>query len=566
MISTKKHIQQLAAILRAKGITDIVISPGSRNGPLIHTFAGNKRFDCRSIVDERSAGYFALGLAQAKQKPVALVCSSGTSTLNYAPAVAEAFYQNIPLILLTADRPPYWIDQGENQSIRQNNIYRDFSKKEITLPMCESEKQLWFAGRIINEALNTAISETPGPVHINIPLEEPLHDLLNEDLLPVKIIERTETETFLSENEMEKLTTVFNKAEKVLILAGQQNPNPRLEKILADLVEKTGVVVLKEHLANLNHPHFCSSVDTLMTSLFSENIADFQPDLLISFAGTFVSKPLKQFLRKNRPENHWHLSLSNQYYDTYQSLTRVIKTEAAGFFAQLSEQVHSKGKDYFNRWKSKEEQVNQVREEYISQLDFCDLKVFGTMQKDIPENSIVHLGNSSPVRYALICKAAKNVEYYGNRGVSGIDGSLSTAVGFASESEKTNTIILGDLSFFYDSNALWNKYVNPNLRIIVIHNGGGNLFSMIKGPGDSPAFKEFFFTENKTSAKGIANTFGIDYFRAEKESELEVALQKFYAPTQKKAAILEVFTDAELNTKIFRELFRKVKTNFNNIL
>jgi len=560
MISTKKHIQQLAAILLAKGITDIVISPGSRSGPLVHTLATNDKFNCRTVVDERSAGYFALGLAQAKQKPVALVCSSGTSTLNYAPAVAEAFYQNIPLIVLTADRPAYWIDQGENQTIRQNNIYRDFCKKEITLPMGESEKELWFAGRIINEALNTAVSQNPGPVHIDIPLEEPLHDLLDEDLPPVKIIERTETETVLPERGLEKLATIFNNAEKVLILSGQQNPNPWLEKILADLVEKTGVVVLKEHLANLNHPHFCSSVDILTTSLLSESPEEFKADLLISLGGTFVSKPLKQFLRKNRPENHWHLSLSNQHYDTYQSLTRVINIETTSFFAQLSEQVHSKGKDYFNRWKSKEKQVEQVRENYISQLDFCDLKVFDTIQKDIPENSIVHLGNSSLVRYALICDTAKNVEYYGNRGVSGIDGSLSTAVGFASESDKINTVILGDLSFFYDSNALWNKYVNPNLRIIVIHNGGGNLFSMIKGPGDSPAFNEFFFTENKFSAKGIAQTFGLDYFSAANESELEIALQKFYSPEQQKATILEIFTDAELNTKTFRELFKKIKT------
>ena len=190
MISTKKHIQQLAAILKAKGIEDIVISPGSRNGPLINTFTGNGYFNCRNIVDERSAGYFAIGLSQAIKKPVVLVCSSGTSTLNYAPAVAEAFYQNIPLIVLTADRPTYWINQGENQSINQSNIYQDFSKKEITLPMGESEKELWFAEREINECLNIAISGNPGPVHINIPLEEPLHDLSDEDLPSVKNIER----------------------------------------------------------------------------------------------------------------------------------------------------------------------------------------------------------------------------------------------------------------------------------------------------------------------------------------------------------------------------------------
>ena len=560
MISTKKHIQQLAAIMLAKGITDIVISPGSRSGPLVHTFAGSGKFNCRSIVDERSAGYFALGLALVKQKPVALVCSSGTATLNFAPAVAEAYYQHIPLVVLTADRPPYWIDQLENQTIRQNNIYRDFCKKEITLPMGESEKELWFAGRIINETLNEAVSESPGPVHINIPLEEPLHDLLDEELPQVKNIESTEVLNVLPENEKQKLAAVFNKAQKVLILAGQQNFNPQLEKILADFSEKTGAVVFKEHLANLNSPQFTGSVDILMTSLLSENQEDFRPDLLITFGGSFVSKPLKQFLRKNKPENHWHLSLPNQYYDTYQSLTRVINLSAIEFFSQFSQHVNPGQKAYFKRWKVKEQQVIGIRDEFVSHIDFSDLKVFDVIQKKIPENSVAHLANSSPVRYALICEAAKNVEYYGNRGTSGIDGSLSTAVGFASESDKLNTVILGDLSFFYDSNALWNKYFGDNLRIIVIHNGGGNIFSMIKGPGESPAFNEFFFTENKFSANGIAQTFGLDYFRAENEADLEQQLEKFWSPAQNKAAVLEVFTDAELNVKTFRGLFKNVKS------
>jgi 2-succinyl-5-enolpyruvyl-6-hydroxy-3-cyclohexene-1-carboxylate synthase len=559
MISTKKHIQQLAAILQAKSIRDIVISPGSRSGPLVHTLATNDFFNCRNIVDERSAGYFAIGLSQVVHRPVALVCSSGTSTLNYAPAVAEAFYQNIPLVILTADRPTYWINQGENQSINQNNIYRDFIKKEISLPMGESEKELWFSGREINECLNLAVSENSGPVHINISLEEPLHDLLDEELPAVKNIEIADTNKFLSEKELKKLARIFNQAEKVLILAGQQNPNPHLENLLADFAEKTGAVVLKEQLSNLNHPNFSGSVDLLTTSLLSENFADFQPDLLISFGGQFVSKPLKQFLRKNLPKNHWHINLGNEHTDTYQSLTKIIGTNTETFFSQLLPVADAKNKNFITRWREKEQQVKQFREKYISQSGFCDLSVFELILKTLPENSILHLGNSSPVRYALICEPSKKVEYLSNRGVSGIDGSMSSAVGFASESKKINTLILGDLSFFYDSNALWNKYIGNNLRIIVIHNGGGNIFSMIKGPGDSPAFKEHFFTENKYSAEGIANTFRLDYFKASAKDELENALQKFYSPEQKDAAILEVFTDAELNTKIFRELFKFIK-------
>ncbi|HKJ41078.1 MAG TPA: 2-succinyl-5-enolpyruvyl-6-hydroxy-3-cyclohexene-1-carboxylic-acid synthase [Sunxiuqinia sp.] len=559
MISTKKHIQQLASLLLAKGIDDVIISPGSRNGPLTHTFAGSGLFNCRNIVDERSAAYFAMGLSQAKQQPVAIVCSSGTATLNYAPAVAEAFYMNVPLIVLTADRPDYWIDQAESQCIRQEHIYQNFTKKEVTLPMGESEKELWFAGRLINESLNVALEGTPGPVHINIPLEEPLHDLQEDPLPKVKVIETGATNSKLAEVEIGQLAKTFDQSKKVLLLTGQQMPNPGLENELAELVGKTGAVVLKEHLANLNDDQFCGSIDMLMAALLEDNLEDFQPDLLISFGGQFVSKSLKQFLRKFQPNNHWHLSLSGEHFDTYQSLTKVITTEPADFFEQLLKNVSSREKSYLKRWRAKEQHVNQLRDQYLKQIEFCDLAVFDQIRKAIPENSAIHIGNSSPVRYALICESVENAQYFGNRGTSGIDGPMSTAIGFASESEKLNTIILGDLSFFYDSNALWNKYIGSNLRVIVINNRGGNIFSMIKGPDESPAFLEHFFTENKFKAEGIAKTFELDYFKAENTKELEKVLEEFYSLERNNAAILEVFTDAERNTKTFRELFKFVK-------
>ena len=276
-------------------------------------------------------------------------------------------------------------------------------------------------------------------------------------------------------------------------------------------------------------------------------------------AGSLYQNHSNNFCGKIKPEQHWHINIGNEHTDTYQSLTKIIGTNSETFFCQLFPLINTKEKGYYSRWKEKERQVVVQREKYLTEIDFCDLSVFSQIQKYIPQNSVLHLGNSSPVRYALLLDAIQNVEYFSNRGVSGIDGSMSTAVGFASESEKINTLILGDLSFFYDSNALWNKYIGANLRIIVIHNGGGNIFGMIKGPSDSPAFKEHFFTENKYSAEGIAKTFGLDYFNATTKAELEMALDNFYSTEQNKAAILEIFTDAELNTKVFRELFKTVK-------
>ncbi len=559
MITNKKHIHQLAALLLKKGITDVVISPGSRNAPMINTFSGIPEFNCRNIVDERSAAYFALGLSLANQKPVAIVCTSGTATLNYAPAVAEAFYQNVPLIVLTADRPDYWIDQAESQCIRQTGIYRNFTKKEVSLSLGESEKELWFAARQINECLNLAVSGTPAPVHINIPLEEPLHQLSDTELPEVKEIEWADTQSHITKNEVTRLVETIGHSQKILVLAGQLNPNPGLGNSLSGFATKTGAVILHEHLSNLADPQFCGSIDTLMAAILDENPEDYQPDLLISLGGQFVSKSLKQFLRKNKPTEHWHLTLGGEHFDTYQSLTKVIQADAADFFEAFPDQALQTDRSYLQLWKNKESRVNQLRNEFVVESKFSDLKVFGLIGQAIPENSVVHLGNSSPVRYALIHNRVENGQYYSNRGTAGIDGCLSTAVGFASESDKLNTIILGDLSFFYDSNALWNKYTGANLRIIVIHNGGGNIFGMIKGPGETSAFQEHFFTQNNHKAEGLAKAFGLNYYAASNENELKQTLSDFYSSDQK-AAVLEVFTDADVNVKVFRELFKKVKS------
>jgi 2-succinyl-5-enolpyruvyl-6-hydroxy-3-cyclohexene-1-carboxylate synthase len=237
----------------------------------------------------------------------------------------------------------------------------------------------------------------------------------------------------------------------------------------------------------------------------------------------------------------------------------VIKADAADFFDKASENLQPGHKTYLQDWKNKETQVNLLRDKFVESVEFSDLKAFELIGQHIPGNSVIHLGNSSPVRYALIHNRVKNALYFSNRGTAGIDGCLSTAVGFASESDKLNTIILGDLSFFYDSNALWNKYIGANIRIIVIHNGGGNIFSMIKGPADSPAFAEHFFAGNTHKAEVLAKAFGLDYFSASDDSELENALKEFYSPEQPKVALMEIFTDAEVNTRVFRELFKKVK-------
>ncbi|MDX9964094.1 2-succinyl-5-enolpyruvyl-6-hydroxy-3-cyclohexene-1-carboxylic-acid synthase [Desulfobacter postgatei] len=573
MISTKRHVQQLASLFLSKKIFDIVLCPGSRNGPLIHTLAGCGQFDCRVIVDERSAGYFALGLAQAKENPVVIVCSSGTATINFAPAVAEAFYQNIPLIVVTADRPAYWIDQLENQCIQQTALYRNFIKQSCSLPLEESDCRLWSGARLINEILNTAVSDAPGPVHINIPLEEPLHRTMDAQLPDVKVIGNAQTRINLDEKALAAAAEEIGRADKILVLAGQSQGNGELDSALALFAEKTGAVVAAEHLANLQIPSGCCCAvpELVLGSISSGDAAVFQPDLLITFGRHFVSKRIRQFLRANKPHEHIHVDAGGGHMDTYQALTRVCAMSPELFFGQLADmQIQKASGGYAGAWKDREQETLQIYKHYLDRAPFSDFTACAGALKAVPEDSVLHLGNSSTVRYAVLTPGIKEVTWLGNRGTSGIDGSVSTAVGYASCSSKINTLILGDLSFFYDSNGLWNKYLGKNLRIILLNNGGGNIFSFVEdlagctGEDNQGVFQNYFFAGHSAKAQGFASTFGLDYLQAGSASQLDMALEKLYNPGRIVPTLLEVFTDARTNTKVFKGLFSEIKKRITN--
>lgn len=568
MISTKIHVQQLASLLIRKKIVDVVLCPGSRNGPLIHTLAGCGQFDCRMIVDERSAGYFALGIAQAKERPVVIVCSSGTAAINFAPAVAEAFYQNIPLVVVTADRPAYWIDQLENQCIHQPDLYRNFIRQSCTLPLEESADQLWAGACLINDILNKALSDRPGPVHINIPLEEPLHRTVDGELPDVKVIEDADTRIALGEKALAGAAEEISRADKILVLAGQSVGNAELDHALNLFAGKTGAVVAAEHLSNLRIPadFRCGCPELVLCSISQDDAVVFQPDLLITFGRHFVSKRIRQFLRTYKPDKHIHVDAGGGHMDTYQALTRICAMPPERFFEQMAEMPSPKrAGDYAVAWKNREQEAMKIYQSYLDQAPFSDFKACAGVLKNVPEDSVIHLGNSSTVRYAVLNPGIKGVTWFGNRGTSGIDGSVSTAVGYASCSRQTNTLILGDLSFFYDSNGLWNKYLGRNLRIILLNNGGGNIFSFVEdlagriGEDHQRVFEKYFFAGHSANAKGLALTFGLDYLQADSESRLDKALETLYNPDRIVPTLLEVFTDARINTQVFKVLFTEIK-------
>lgn len=559
MITDKKHIQQLASLLLQKGITDVVISPGSRNAPLINQFFGLPEFTCMNVVDERSAGYQALGIALAKRKPVVVVCTSGTAAINYGPAIAEAFYQKIPLVVLTADRPRRWVDQADGQTVRQENLFVNHTLKSICLAEAERDDDFRLNNLQINETLNLVLSGNPGPVHINIPLGEPLYGFTDEELPKFRNIESFSFNSKISSTELERLAKIWNNSTRKMVIIGQLSPDERINSLIQNLAEDPGTIVLAEHLTNLSGENLVQATDVVVAAISPEEKANFQPELLLTFGQQIVSKRLKLFVRAKQPLEHWHISASGEHTDTYNSLSRVITSDVFSFLNTFVPEIKITESNYRESWKTTKHKALQLQEKYLNYAAFCDLTACKTIAEMIPEHSVVHLGNSSSVRLMQMFEPTEWCEYYGNRGTSGIDGSLSAAVGFALSSGKINTLVLGELSFFYDSNALWNQRFPANMRIIVLNNGGGNIFRLIGGPRQSPALKEHFVAQHNLKAEGLANAFGINYLKAENQEELSKALNTIFAPGFSGPVILEVLTDGEISASVFQECYENLK-------
>ena len=560
MISTKKSVQYLAAILLKKEIRDIVFSPGSRNAPLISTMTATGEFRCLNIVDERSAGFFALGMAAQMQKPVAIACTSGSAVLNYAPAIVEAYYQKIPLLILTADRPPEWIDQGDGQTIRQNEIYRNYVRSSYSLmEKVENANDEWYAGRTINQAVNDLMYPDFAPVHINIPFPEPLYELIDAPLPEPKIINvhrQTGTEG-ISEAAAEKFTALWNQSKNKMIIAGQMPFANGLGTILNNLTDDPSVAVLTETTSNLKGGNFISCIDNVLAAIEKEQ--DYAPDLLITLGGQIVSKKIKIFLRKNRPTTHCHFSRSGEHTDTFQSLTDIFPDDPVLFFNSVKDRFTPCDSGYTNKWKQLDLITQQRHNVFLGKCEFSDLKAFEIIMKHLPDRSILHLSNSTPVRYSQLFVCDKDIDFMANRGVSGIDGVVSTAAGSAYATDKITTVIVGDLAFFYDSNALWNKHLSGNLRIIVINNFGGGIFRFLDGSSAMPELETHFEARHNYRAANVAKAYHLDCFTATDEETLTEGLKWLYTSAFTKPAILEVVTPTEQNAGILKSYFNFLK-------
>ena len=532
-------------LLRIQGINHVVLCPGSRNAPLIMSFGMNQEIQKFSFVDERSGAYAAMGLAIAKMEPVAICCTSGTALLNCYPAVAEAFYLQIPLIVVSADRPPSWIDQQDGQTIRQSEIMRNHVKKSYDLPVdLDHADAQWEYQRKLREAVNRANSYPRGPVHINIPFREPFYPGEDQKLQFSQFEKLPPTHFELTNFFPNEFLNQWNSDKRILAIVGQnQIDSGNILDIVRELIKKD-VPILTEATSNISGEKgvIPNSELILMDKAMANTL---KPEVVLTLGQVVISKGLKQYLR-NAQCDHWHVhSNDSTAVDTFKSLRGTLSNEFKG----LPDRPEN---GYSTSWKEAKDQLDKKVPAYWKGAPYSDLTSYHKVLSSVPNNVNLHFANSMAVRYASIIGVPGRLKVYCNRGTSGIDGSNATAVGITLASEKSNVLITGDLSLFYDRNAFLHNHELRDFKIIVFNNFEGGIFDLIKGPQAMNATDRasYMKTQHKRDFRHFSQEFGFEYAVASDEQTLGKELASFW--DKKEKALLEIQTHSEVNSKAFQ--------------
>ncbi len=559
--SKKDTAQRLAYIASRHGVRQMVFSPGSRNAPLVIAFHAIQEIECRVVPDERAAAFIAMGMALTTGETVAIACTSGSAAINYAPAIVEAYHQGIPLLVITADRPEAWIDQGAGQSMDQRNVYNNYIKASYQLPSePHSPTDLWHIDRMINEALITARAHTPGPVHINVPFHEPLYEHTQDyDFADVKVMRRyasTSGSAIPSVLAEHGLAQTWSTHARKMIVVGQLEPDPLLWDLLRSISEDPSVVILTECTSNVPSDIGIPCIDRFLMSLDKSEIADYYPHLLLTLGQAIISKKLRKFLQEAPDCEHWQITNEIPGKDRYQKLTALLAYQYSIILEEIrSMPAVSSEADYGLSWYDRHQLLESVHVEHLRTIDWCDMCAMHLIFQAIPADGEVHLANSSPVRYAQLFSQKEDVIFRSNRGVSGIDGSSSTAVGAAiAAPDRIVTLLTGDISFFYDSNAYWHHYLPQNLRIILVNNGGGGIFRIIDGPDTTDQLEDYFVTAHKRDARQLCDHHKINYRKCDSSVSTSEGLTWLYEEVDQ-CALLEMDTQHVMSEKYLKAYF-----------
>ena len=553
----KTFVSILLDVLSERGVTDVVCSPGSRNAPLLIGIAARKEFRKHFSVDERSGAFQALGLALVSKKPVALICTSGTALLNYAPAVAEAYYQGVPLIVISADRPIQWIDQDDSQTLRQNEALANFVKRSYNLP-CEGEdnRELqWYTNRIANDAILYACSGKPGPVHINVALGEPLGRKKDRSATQPRLIRQIEADSIGNKETVKDLAKTLSEC-RVMLVAGFMMPDSRLQKAFVALASFPNITVFAETLSNLHLPEEDYSVDSTLTALEEKDLERLAPDIVISIGGAVVSRKLKEYLRKySATTQHWAVGVSHLTSDPFMALSLKIEVMPARFFSNLAAamrklKIGEKVTSYKADWKESRLKAISAKQNFINSQGWSELQIFSEILRNLPSGCNLFLSNGTAVRYAQLTPHKLPHATYCNRGVSGIEGSVSTAIGGAKAYKGCSMIITGDLSMLYDCGSLAIEGIPENFKIIVVDNQGGGIFRFIPSTSALEEREDYFCMPPNLPLKQMAEGFGWIYFEAEDEASFRKNYKRLLDSRQK--AILRIRCDGRMSAEILK--------------
>lgn len=568
----RQGIKNIPEICALQGVRKVIIAPGSRNAPLIFAFTSQSGMECLSITDERSAAYFALGIAQQSGEAVALVCTSGTAVLNFAPAIAEAYYQNLPLLVFTADRPSEMIDQADGQTLRQTNIFGNYIKASFTLPVETVQSvDLLYSDRQVSQAIDTALTYPQGPVQINVPMREPIYTALPESHSFPKIFKTLESVILPAKANLEKLQNVWKTIPKKMVVFGVSPKNEQLNALANQLANEPDVIVIAENLSNISGAKIITRPESLFSRLNARDggisippvsidgieisSSHFKPDLLITIGHSVICKQLKLYLREFQPAAQWQLESSLPYIDTYKCLDVIIPGSACDVLLKMP--FGETESDYSELFQTQNQIIAIRHDEFVKDAPLSDMNAVTQLLRLVPGGTQLHLANSTSVRWTQLFPTRPDLTYFCNRGTSGIDGCLSTAAGYAYTSKQPTIFLTGDLSFIYDSNGLWNNYIDNNFKIIVLNNNGGNIFRFI---GDKQLMEkslDFFTTPHHVKIKSLVDAFGLKYLVCDKTEDLETSLTTLF--NADRATVLEIFTDADLNTENYKGYFKNLR-------
>ena len=551
----KLQCQILVETMHFHGVNHAVVSPGSRNAPLIIALS-RSRIKTHIVVDERSAAYVALGMAQQLKAPVALVCTSGTALLNYAPAVAEAYYQKIPLIVVSADRPQEWIDQDDSQTIRQFKALDQFVKRSYDIPArCDDDTAVWYAERIAHDAMMEATSLRRAPVHINVQLAEPLNGLTTEPYKLRRIHHFPSYDGICRDDIIKLKGQLLHK--RVMIIAGFMEMNEPLRQALNDIAAKDAAVVLTETISNMADDFTINAIDRTLLAI-DENDKRYYPDVVITIGGAIVSRKIKAFLRKVKPD-HWYVGLNDVTVDCFQSLTRRIEANPDTFIPTLFQDSLTV-KSFCTIWKDAHTAGLRRHHKYLEKIGWSDMKAYETIfdfyQQNHPDNLIMHFSNGTTIRYAQLFGDRVIAPNFCNRGVSGIDGCTSTAIGAAMVNGPA-VLITGDMSFLYDISALSAITPKLQLKIVVVDNGGGGIFRFIDSTSSLPELEKYFVVKRNLDVEKVAASFGIKTYRADNADSLFEQLSNMMG--EDGPAVLVVKTDGKRSAEILKNYFKTIK-------